>query len=59
MFSKLVPGDFFGIRTLIPNDEIHKRYKPDPEDKKRVALKRTVTKKATLGNYHYFKDPIF
>ena len=54
----MIPGDFFGIRTLLPNEEIMKRYVKDPEDKKKILIKRTVTKKISQGT-HNGRDPIF
>ncbi len=32
VYQELVPGDSFGSRTLLPDDEIVKRMKPDDED---------------------------
>jgi len=32
VYAELVPGDSFGSRTLLPDDEIMKRMKPDEED---------------------------
>jgi hypothetical protein len=62
VFSKLVPGDTFGMRTLLPQEEIEKRVQVDPEDAKKVALTRMISKgtiSKKLVSYQVIKEPIF
>jgi hypothetical protein len=43
----LVPGDSFASRTLLPDDEIMKRLKPDEEDMaKGIIASMSIAKKS-------------
>ncbi|TNV74014.1 hypothetical protein FGO68_gene6954 [Halteria grandinella] len=46
-YGNLVPGDSFGARVLLPEDEID-RIKPDPEDFSKSLQMESVTAASTL-----------
>ena len=55
-YANLVPGDSFGSRVLLPDDEIMKRLKPNDLD-----IKRSETIQGTKANSHLLDPnvPIF
>ncbi|CDW79852.1 tpr repeat-containing protein [Stylonychia lemnae] len=63
IFSRLVPGDTFGMRTLLPNEEIVKRIQIDPEDKKRGQIMSVFSRRSTirkmLNNFKKNEGPQF
>ena len=58
-----MPGDTFGVRTLLPEDEMLKRIEPDYEDLKKASLPTNLTRKTTLkqlvSNFKKSTGPVF
>ena len=63
IFSRLVPGDTFGMRTLLPTEELMKRIEIDPEDKKKGQIMSVFSRRSTirkmLNNFKKTDGPSF
>ena len=44
-----MPGDTFGVRVLLPDDEIVKRLTASPDDLKRSNIINLISKKSTIA----------
>lgn len=47
----MVPGDYFGMRTLLPNDELAKRVSLDKEDMKKGSVLSLISRKSTIRKF--------
>ena len=55
----MVPGDSFGARVLLPDEEIAKRIKPAPEDVQRYQMNEAFTRRLSEIQKQPSVEPVF